>query len=119
MDDKNGPKEVGDTTPESRENWIAALDRLAMLSPAILVAGHKKPGARLSPGDPGHRALPAGLRSGAKNRDVRPGVVRSDDGGIPALGSQSILVDVRIPAVIASSTAQADVRPRMMDVVHG
>jgi hypothetical protein len=38
MDDKNGPKEVGDTTPESRENWIAALDRLAMLSPAIVVA---------------------------------------------------------------------------------
>jgi len=36
---------VGDTTPESRENWIAALDRLAALNPAIVVAGHKKPGA--------------------------------------------------------------------------
>jgi len=36
---------VGDTTAESRENWIAALDRLAALNPAIVVAGHKKPGA--------------------------------------------------------------------------
>jgi glyoxylase-like metal-dependent hydrolase (beta-lactamase superfamily II) len=36
---------VGDTTPESRENWIAALDRLAALNPKIAVAGHKKPGA--------------------------------------------------------------------------
>src|SRR5271155_2354011 len=35
---------VGDTTPESRKNWIAALDRLAALNPAIVVAGHKKPG---------------------------------------------------------------------------
>jgi glyoxylase-like metal-dependent hydrolase (beta-lactamase superfamily II) len=40
---------VGDTTPESRKNWIAALDRLAALDPAILVAGHKKPGAPDSP----------------------------------------------------------------------
>src|SRR5271168_70764 len=56
--------------------------------------------ARLSLGDPRHQALPAGLRSGAENRDVRPGAVRSDDGAIPALGSQSVVVDVRIPAVI-------------------
>jgi glyoxylase-like metal-dependent hydrolase (beta-lactamase superfamily II) len=40
---------VGDTTPESRKNWIAALDRLAALNPAIVVAGHKKPGALDSP----------------------------------------------------------------------
>jgi glyoxylase-like metal-dependent hydrolase (beta-lactamase superfamily II) len=40
---------VGDTTPESRRNWIAALDRLAALNPAIVVAGHKKPGAPDSP----------------------------------------------------------------------
>jgi len=40
---------VGDTTPESRQNWIAALDRLAALNPAIVVAGHKKPGAPDSP----------------------------------------------------------------------
>jgi glyoxylase-like metal-dependent hydrolase (beta-lactamase superfamily II) len=40
---------VGDTTPESRNNWIAALDRLAALNPAIVVAGHKKPGAPDSP----------------------------------------------------------------------
>jgi glyoxylase-like metal-dependent hydrolase (beta-lactamase superfamily II) len=40
---------VGDTTPESRKNWIAALDRLAALSPTMVVAGHKKPGAPDSP----------------------------------------------------------------------
>src|ERR1700691_5284683 len=39
----------GDTTPESRKNWIAALDRLAALNPAMVVAGHKKPGAPDSP----------------------------------------------------------------------
>jgi glyoxylase-like metal-dependent hydrolase (beta-lactamase superfamily II) len=40
---------VGDTSPESRRNWIAALDRLAALNPSIVVAGHKKPGASDSP----------------------------------------------------------------------
>ncbi len=40
---------VGDTTPESRKNWIADLDRLAALNPAIVVAGHKKTGAPDSP----------------------------------------------------------------------
>jgi hypothetical protein len=40
---------VGDTTPESRKQWIAALDRLAALNPATVVAGHKKPGAPDSP----------------------------------------------------------------------
>ena len=40
---------VGDTTPESRENWIAALDRLAALNATMVVAGHKKPGAPDSP----------------------------------------------------------------------
>src|ERR1700679_947763 len=40
---------VGDTTPESRKNWIAAPDRLAALNPTMVVAGHKKPGAPDSP----------------------------------------------------------------------
>src|ERR1700693_4456197 len=53
--------------------------------------------ARLSLDDPGHQALPRGLRSGAENRDVRPGPVRSDDGAVPGLGSQSVVFDVRIP----------------------
>src|ERR1700734_1118465 len=56
--------------------------------------------ARLSLCDPGPQALPAGLRSGAENRDVGPGAVRSDDGAIPALGSESVVVDVRISAVM-------------------
>jgi glyoxylase-like metal-dependent hydrolase (beta-lactamase superfamily II) len=40
---------VSDTTPESRKNWIAALDRLEALNPTIVVVGHKKPGAPDSP----------------------------------------------------------------------
>ena len=40
---------VGDSTPESRSNWIAALDRLAALNPKIAIAGHKKPGAPDTP----------------------------------------------------------------------
>ncbi len=40
---------VGDTTVESRKNWIAALDRLEALNPTMVVAGHKKPGAPDSP----------------------------------------------------------------------
>ena len=40
---------VGDTTPESRKNWIAALDRLAALNPAMVVAGHRRPGAPDTP----------------------------------------------------------------------
>ena len=40
---------VGDTTPESRKNWVEALDRLAAQKPAMVVAGHKKPGAPDSP----------------------------------------------------------------------
>ena len=40
---------VGATTPESRQNWIADLDRLAALNPTMVVAGHKKPGAPDSP----------------------------------------------------------------------
>ena len=40
---------IGDTTPESRRNWIAALDRPAALRPKIVVAGHKTPGAPDAP----------------------------------------------------------------------
>ena len=40
---------VGDTTPESRKNWIADLDRLSALNPTMVVAGHKKTGAPDSP----------------------------------------------------------------------
>jgi len=53
--------------------------------------------ARLSLDDPRHQALPAGLRSVAENRDVGQGAVRSDDRAIPALGGQSVVVNVRIP----------------------
>jgi len=34
---------VGDTTPASRSEWLAALDTLAALNPSVVVAGHKDP----------------------------------------------------------------------------
>jgi len=34
---------VGDTTADSRAEWIAALDRLAAVKPTAVVAGHKDP----------------------------------------------------------------------------
>jgi glyoxylase-like metal-dependent hydrolase (beta-lactamase superfamily II) len=40
---------VGATTRESRQNWVAALDRLLSLNPKIVVAGHKRPGAPDTP----------------------------------------------------------------------
>ncbi|WP_344382984.1 MBL fold metallo-hydrolase, partial [Georgenia ruanii] len=40
---------VAELTPEIRANWIAALDRLAALTPRAAVAGHKKPGAPNTP----------------------------------------------------------------------
>ena len=40
---------VGDTTAESRANWIVALERLAALNPKIAIAGHKKTGAPDTP----------------------------------------------------------------------
>ena len=93
---------VGDTTPESRKNWVAALDRLAALKPAIVVAGHKKPGAPDSPSTiQDTKRYLQDFDQVAENRDIRPGTVRSDDGAVPALGSQSVVVDVRIPAAIS------------------
>ena len=35
---------LGEHTPERRKDWIAALERLAALQPAIVVAGHQLPG---------------------------------------------------------------------------
>jgi hypothetical protein len=40
---------VADTTPDSRVESLAALDRLAALNPRMAVAGHKKPGAPDTP----------------------------------------------------------------------
>ncbi len=34
---------VGDTTPDGRMEWVAALDKLAALNPSAVVAGHKDP----------------------------------------------------------------------------
>ena len=34
---------MGDTTPDSRREWLAALDKLAALDPTAVVAGHKDP----------------------------------------------------------------------------
>ena len=92
---------VGDTTPESRKNWIAGPGPVSGAEPDDCCHWSQEAWrARLSLGDPGHEALPRGLRSGAENRDVRPGPVRSDDGTIPGLGSQSVVADVWIPGGI-------------------
>jgi hypothetical protein len=89
---------VGDTTPREPKE----LDR----GPGPVSSAEPDDGcrrsqeawrARLSLDDRGHQALPRGFRSAAENRDVRPGAVRSDDGAIPALGGQSVVVDVWIP----------------------
>jgi glyoxylase-like metal-dependent hydrolase (beta-lactamase superfamily II) len=40
---------VGDSTPASRAEWIAALDRLAAVKPTAVVAGHKDPTQGNSP----------------------------------------------------------------------
>ncbi|MGW2840607.1 MBL fold metallo-hydrolase [Streptomyces sp. NPDC001493] len=40
---------VAELTDDIRENWIAALDRLAALNPKTVVAGHKKPGVPDTP----------------------------------------------------------------------
>jgi glyoxylase-like metal-dependent hydrolase (beta-lactamase superfamily II) len=67
---------VGDTTPESRMNWIAALDGLAALNPAMVVAGHKKPGAPDSPSTIRSRTIFRGgpVRTRLSSR------IRCDDG---------------------------------------
>src|SRR6202021_551504 len=61
--------------------------------------------ARPSPGNQETKGFPGELRSGAENRDIRPGSVRSDDGAIPGLGSQSVVVDVRIPGRLAHAAS--------------
>src|SRR6185503_14052346 len=40
---------TAETNPSSRRTWIATLDRIAALNPAIVVAGHQKPDAGTSP----------------------------------------------------------------------
>lgn len=40
---------LGESNPESREHWVAALDGLAALEPKAVVAGHKKPSAPHTP----------------------------------------------------------------------
>ena len=92
---------VGDTTPREPKELDRGARPVSGAEPGDCCRRSQDAWrARLSLDDPRHQALPAGLRSGAKNRDVRPGAVRSDDGAIPALGSQSVVVDVRIPAAI-------------------
>jgi hypothetical protein len=58
---------VAASTPQSRVNWIADLDRLAALNPKVAVAGHKKAGTRTrrTPSRPASATSPtsAGSRS--------------------------------------------------------
>ena len=43
-----------DSTPDSRQAWLASLDAVAALEPATIIAGHKDPGA---PDDDATRVL--------------------------------------------------------------
>ena len=74
--------------------------------------------ARLSLDDPGHQALPCRILIGyRKPRTSGPGAVRSDDGAISALGSQSVVADVWIPAVIEpTSSATARLFPVLVPI---
>jgi len=46
---RNGQTMVASSTPQSRANWIADLDRLTALNPKIAVAGHEKVGVADAP----------------------------------------------------------------------
>src|SRR6202166_2032365 len=75
--------------------------------------------ARFSLDNPRHQTLPAGLRSAAENSDIRPGAVRSDDGAVSALGSQSVVVDVRIPRGITHiNRGGPSLRSRKEELAH-
>ena len=93
---------VGDTTPESRKNWIADLDRLAALNPTIVVAGHKKPGAPDSP-----LAIQDTKRYLEDFDRLQKTATSEQDlfdqmtALYPGLGSQSVMVDVWIPRGVA------------------
>ena len=64
---------VGDTTPESRKNWIADAGPVSGAEPGDCRRRSQEAWrARLTVGDRGHQALSAGLRSAAENRGVRP-----------------------------------------------
>ena len=100
---------VGDTTPESRKNWIDALDRLSALNPATCCRRSQETRrARFAFHNPRNQALPTGLRSAAEDREVRPGTIRSDDRAIPGLGRQSIMAHVRIPSTVIDSQQLTD-----------
>jgi glyoxylase-like metal-dependent hydrolase (beta-lactamase superfamily II)/predicted enzyme related to lactoylglutathione lyase len=91
---------VGDTTPESRKNWIAALDRLAALNPTMVVAGHKKPGAPDSPSTIQEtkrylQDFDQLQKTANSERELFDQMTE-----LPTLGSQSVLVDVRISDAI-------------------
>jgi glyoxylase-like metal-dependent hydrolase (beta-lactamase superfamily II) len=92
---------VDDTTPREPKKLDRGARPVSGAAPGDCCRRPQEAGrTRLSLSDPRHQALPRGLRSGAENRDVRPGALRSDDGAISALGSQSVVVDVRIPAAL-------------------
>ena len=92
---KVGTSGVKETTGLTAPIASNALGMNVFTAPGkTMVGGRPRPFGEALLGDPGHQTLPAGLRSGAENRDVRPAAVRSDDGAIPRLGSQSVMVEM-------------------------
>jgi len=93
---------VVDTTPESRKNRIAALDRLAALNPMRSSPVTRSPARPTLPRR--YKRASVTYRTSIGCSEIRPGAVRSDDGGLSALGSQSVVVDVWIPGGITQKT---------------
>ena len=87
---------VGATTPESRDEWIRALDHLAALEPTTVVAGHKKARrARYPRCRRRHQALPHRLRPSQGLDLHRSGAIRRHDRPLSGLGFPPGMAHVR------------------------
>ena len=88
---------VGDTTAESRANWIVALERLAALNPKIAIAGHKKTGAPDTPSIiEASKQIPRRFQSTQGGDIQRPRPLRCNDRTVSRLGQPPGVVDVRL-----------------------
>ena len=70
---------LGESTADSRKEWIAALDMIESLKPRAVVAGHKRPGRPDAPTIvEGNKAIHSRLRQDRREYADRERTVRSD-----------------------------------------
>src|SRR2546430_8219915 len=72
---------LAESNPQTRREWIAALDTIEALKPRAVIAGHKRPGKRRQPQD--HSRDPAvhpRFRSRCRDDDDRARALRQDAG---------------------------------------